>query len=103
MLILPKSSPKESRSGKEARNEKEMERCDLSVEYNEIKSNWRLTPTPSEKGAEDINVDTLSQEQECDEDLAQVDESMGIGPKVTHLQCHPQIPRWIVLQLFYSL
>ena len=50
---------------------KEKEQHEYSLEYNDILQNKKLTPTPSEKGAEDTVIEPIQQ----DEDLAPVDES----------------------------
>ena len=50
---------------------KEKEQHEYSQEYNNIKDNIKLTPTPSEKGAEDIVIEPIQE----DEDLTPVDES----------------------------
>ena len=52
---------------------KEKEQHEYSQEYNEILRNKKLTPTPSEKGAEDTLVEPL--QEDADEDLTPVDES----------------------------
>ena len=52
---------------------KEREKHEYSQEYNEILQNTKLTPTPSEKGAEDTLAEPL--QEDADEDLTPVDES----------------------------
>ena len=47
---------------------KEKEQHEYSQEYNNIKENMKLTPTPSEKGAEDILIEPIQE----DEDLTPV-------------------------------
>ena len=52
---------------------KEKEQHECSQEKNEILQNKKLTPTPSEKSAEDTLVEPL--QEDADEDLTPVDES----------------------------
>ena len=52
---------------------KEKEQHGYSQEYQEILQNKKLTPAPSEKGAEDTLVEPL--QEDADEDLTPVDES----------------------------
>ena len=52
---------------------KEKEKHEYSQEQNEILQKKKLTPTPSEKGAEDTLVGPL--QEDADEDLTPVDES----------------------------
>ena len=52
---------------------KEKEQHEYSQEYTEILRNKKLTPTPSEKGAEDTLVEPL--QEDADEELTPVDES----------------------------
>ena len=58
---------------------KEREKHEYSLEYSEILKSQKLTPTPSEKAAEDILVEPL--EEDADEDLTLVDESKVLCEK----------------------
>ena len=58
---------------------KEREKHEYSLDYNEILTSQRLTPTRSEKGAEDILLEPL--QEDADEDLPPVDERKVVGEK----------------------